>query len=240
MELLIIKAPDIIKSAGGLTVGFKICKSAETIAKKCQRLLPKDRFLVPELMDASHLQATITLVASPGTAALTDQCLKNAIDMVIGYHTDYVHRYDEGYSLSLPVKRKPSDPAVECLNKVIWILEQEKVTILLAPGQRFEERLKVVAPEKLLAAVPVNKQLVAIKKALIIGCREIHGNQRDLFQSEADVEVIVSLVGAVSEVRLSTTRDKAQQLYQGTNRLTAEVSIQGYGHIPRVVDPLIT
>ena len=56
---------------------------------------------------------------------------------------------------------------------------------------------------------------------MIIGYREAWANQGDLFRAEDEVKVIVTQVSDVPEVRMTTTRQIAQQMNRGENRLTA-------------------
>ena len=53
--------------------------------------------------------------------------------------------------------------------------------------------------------------------------------------AEDEVEVRVSLVGAIQEVRLRTKRANAQQLYLGANRITGSATVENRGSVPVIV-----
>ena len=235
MKLIQIYANGIVRDQNGLRLDFPSCKSAEAIARKCKQILPRERYLVPDRMNASPEQASIEIEAARGRPELTERCLRDAIGLIVATHTLYVQRYRDAIAANRPVQRTDLDSAIECLNKTVWAVQQAGGITTLAPERDFATVLHAVDPATLRANAPNNAEDVAIDGALIIGCREIHDNQRDLFRGDEQVEVIISLVDAVPEVRLRTTRAEAQQLYRGANRLSAAVRVNGRGNIPEVV-----
>lgn len=235
MKFLKLYAEGIVPDQNGLRLEFLICKSAEAIARKCKQILPKERYLVPDRMNASPEQASIELEAARGRPELTELCLRDAVGLVTAAHTLYVQRYRDAIAANRPVQRTALDPAVECLNKTVWAVQQAGGSTTLAPDREFATVLDAVDPATLRANTPNDAEDVAINGALIIGCREIHNNQRDMFRGDEEVEVIISLVGDVPEVRLRAIRAEAQQLYRGANRLSAAVRVNGRNNIPEVV-----
>lgn len=235
MKFIAIDANGIVTGEDGLCLEFTTCKSAETIAKKCQQILPKARYLVPDVLNASPEIAWIEIKAAQGRPDLTANCLQDAIGLVLAAHRDFVTRYAEAVADERPVRRVPLDSAVECLNRTAWSIEQIGGHTRLAPDCDFAEDFCPVDPATLRAPMPADAEDVAINSALVIGCREIQGNQSDMFRGEDAVEVVISLVGSVPEVRLRTTRAEAQSIYRGANRLTANARVENRMAIPAVV-----
>jgi hypothetical protein len=111
---------------------------------------------------------------------------------------------------------------------------------ILAPDTDFAVELRAIDPMLLRATEPDQGEDIAIQGALIVGCREIHRNQGDLFSAEDEVEVLVSLVGAIPEVHLRATRVDTQQLYRGANRMTANARVENRGSVPVIVGEYTT
>lgn len=221
MKFISFRAQSNQMQDGGVHMECKTSKQAAMIASKLKVMLPENRFHVPQSMVACPQEVVIMIGATAGMPILTQDSLRDAIGLVLEQHREYVDRYRTGMAQERPVRRIPSDAALECLNKCAWELHLVGASLVFAQGSELEATLTPEDPALLRAPAPEDRRLVQIDRALIIGCRETRDNQLDLFRPEDDVQVIVTLAGEIPEVRVATTRKVAQQLYRGVNRLTA-------------------
>lgn len=221
MKFISFRAQSNQMQDGGVHMECKTSKQAAMIASKLKVMLPENRFHVPQSMVACPQEVVIMIGATAGMPVLTQDSLRDAIGLVLEQHREFVDRYRTGMAQERPVRRIPSDAALECLNKCAWELHLTGASLVFAQGTELEATLTPEDPALLRAPAPEDRRLVQIDRALIIGCRETRDNQLDLFRPEGDVQVIVTLAGEIPEVRLATTRKVAQQLYRGQNRLTA-------------------
>lgn len=221
MKFMSFRAQSNQMQDGGVHMECKTSKLAAMITSKLKVMLPDNRFHVPQSMVACPQEVVIMIGATAGMPILTQAALRDAIGLVLEQHREFVDRYRTGMAQERPVRRIPSDAALECLNKCAWELHLVGASLVFAQGSELEATLTPEDPALLRAPAPEERRLVQIDRALIIGCREIRDNQLDLFRPEDEVQVIVTLAGEVPEVRLATTREVAQQLYRGENRLTA-------------------
>lgn len=234
-KLIAIYGNNIAPGEDGLRVAFSTFNFAQPIAKKFQQILPKVRYTVPDFLNANPGVSAIEVDAPRDRPELTEQCLRDAAGMIRALLTEYQTRYGEAVAARRPVRRLPPDSPLECLNKTLWLLEQAGGRAVLAPDTDFAEELGGVDPQLLRASEPDAGEDLEIHEALIVGCREIYRNQGDLFRAEDEVEVLVSLVGAIPEVLLRTTRAEAQQVYRGANRLTANIRLSRRSAAPEVI-----
>ena len=234
-KLIAIHGNPIAPGEDGLRVSFATFNFAQPIARKCQKILPRARYIVPEVLNANPDVAAIEVEAPRDRPNLTEQCLRDAEGLIRTALTEYHKRYGDAVAARRPVRRLPLDSALECLNKTLWAIEQEGGKAVLAPDTSFADVLRGIDPQLLRAAEPDEGEEASINQALVVGCREIYRGQGDMFLAEDEVEVLVSLVGAIPEIHLHTTRAEAQQIYRGANRMTAKVRLTGRGVIPEVV-----
>lgn len=225
----------VAQGADGLRVAFATCNSVRAIAKALQQILPKARYTVLDCLNATRDDSAIEVEAPRDRPELTEQCLRDAVGLIGTALTEYQMRYGEAVAARRPVRRLPLDSPLACLNRTLWMHEQAGGRTVLAPDTNFAEDLRGIDPQLLMAAAPDQGEDLKIHQALIVGCREIYRNQGDLFRADDEVEVLVSLVGAIPEVQLRTTRAEAQQLYRGSNRMTANIRTAGRGAAPEVV-----
>lgn len=235
MLFITFNANDAPAGEDGVCLQFSTSSYAESIARRCRTLLPKARFSIPDCVNVSPPLASIFLEPVRGMPELTARCLLDAMQIVSTVHRDYVIRHRKAINDERAIRRLPTDPAAEALNETLWGIHQAGGCTVIAPGQDFEMVLDPVDPTTLRVAEPDQKVEFDIRAALIIGCREVNGNQRVMFGADDDVEVIVSLAGEVPEIRLRTTRAEAQGFYRGLNRLSASVRKDGRGHIPEII-----
>lgn len=234
MELVRFHARSNQMQEGGVQMECKTSKLATMIASKLKVLLPDNRFHVPQSMVACPQEVVIMIGETAGMPMLTPDALRDAIGLVLAQHREYVDRYRTGMAEDCAVRRMPNDAALECLNNCAWELHRGGASLVFAQGTELETALDPVDPALLRAPEPEDNRLVTIERALIIGCREVRANQRDLFRPEDEVEVIVTLAGEIPEVRLTTTRQMAQQMYRGENRLTATAIATNLRSTPEV------
>ena len=222
MKFMSFRAQSNQMQDGGVHMECKTSKLAAMIASKLKVMLPENRFHVPQSMVACPQEVVIMIGATAGMPMLTQASLRDAIGLVLEQHREFVDRYRTGMAKERPVRRNPSDPAVECLNRCAWELHLVGASLVFGQSTEFEAILVPEDPALLRAPAPEERKLVTIERALIIGCRETRDNQLDFFRPEDEVQVIVTLAGEIPEVRLTTTRQLAQQMYRGENRLTAQ------------------
>ena len=234
-KLIAIYGNPIAPGEDGLRVSFATFNFAQPIARKCQQILPRARYTVPEVLNANPDVAAIEVEAPRDRPVLTEQCLRDADGLVRAALNEYHKRYGDAVAARRPVRRLPLDSALECLNKTLWAIEQEGGKAVLAPDTNFAAELRGIDPQLLRATEPNEGEEVSINQALVVGCREIYRGQGDMFRAEDDVEVLVSLVGPIPEVQLRTTRADAQQIYRGANRMVAKAAVAGRGAIPAIV-----
>jgi hypothetical protein len=234
-KLVAIYGNSVAPGEDGLRVPFATFGFALPIARKCQQILPRNRYLVPEILNASQDVAAIEVEAPRERPELTEQCLRDADGLIRKALADYQKRYGDAVAAGRPVRRLHLDSALECLNKTLWTIEHEGGRVVLAPETDFAAELRGIDPQLLHAAEPNEGEEVEIRQALVVGCREIYRNQGDLFQADNEVDVLVSLVGPIPEVQLRTTRGDAQQIYRGANRMTANTRAANRGETPLVV-----
>lgn len=221
MEFVSFHAHSNQMQDGGVHMECKTSKLAALIASKLKVLLPENRFHVPQSMVACPQEVVIMIGETAGTPILTRDALRDAIGLVLAQHREYVDRYRKGMVEDRAVRRMPLDAALDCLNNCAWELHRAGASLVFARGSDLETVLLPEDPALLRAPAPLDNRTVTIDRALIIGCREVRANQGDLFRPEDEVKVIVTLAGDVPEVQLTTTRQMAQQMYRGENRLTA-------------------
>lgn len=234
MRFISFNAPDAVLGEDGIPLSFATSSAAESIACRIRVLLPRTRFTVPDIVYVGASIASIHIEATLGMPRLTEQCLIDAMQIVTKFHEDYVVRYREA-SNGRAVRTMPTDAATAALNKAAWGFQQGGGRIVIAPGTSSETVLEAVDPATLRVAVTDEALEEHVQRALIIGSREVHGDQRHLFELDGEVEAIISLAGDVPEARVVTTRAQAQQFYKGANRLTATVLRAARGHIPEIV-----
>lgn len=234
MKFMSFRAQSNQMQDGGVHMECKTSKLAAMIASKLKLMLPDNRFHVPQSMVACPQEVVIMIGATAGMPLLTQASLRDAIGLVLAQHGEFVDRYRTGMAQERPVRRLPSDPALECLNKCAWELHLVGASLMFAQGTELEATLVPEDPELLRAPAPEERRLVQINGALIIGCREVRGNQLDLFRPEDEVQVIVTLAGEIPEVRLTATRQVAQRMYRGENRLTATAISTNLTSTPQV------
>lgn len=92
--------------------------------------------------------------------------------------------------------------------------------------------MRAVDPVPLVPDVPEEEREATINDAQIIGWRDIHNIQGDLFRAEDQVEVVVTVNAHIPKVLLRATRAEAQQVSRGTNCLTATNRVGGRDRIP--------
>jgi hypothetical protein len=234
MNFMSFRAQSNQMQDGGVHMECRTSKQAATIASKLKVMLPDNRFHVPQSMVACPQEVVIMIGATAGMPLLTQASLRDAIGMVLAQHGEFVDRYRTGMAKECRVRRLPSDAALECLNKCAWELHLVGASLVFAQGTELEAILVPEDPALLRALAPDERRLVKIDRALIIGCRETRNNQLDLFRPEDQVQVIVTLAGEIPEVQLTTTRQVAQQIYRGKNRLTATASSTDLRSTPQV------
>jgi len=239
MKLIAFVGAAVPADEGCVRLAFRTFNVAQPIARKCQQILNRNRYFIPDLLSADSETAAIEIAAPANRPDLTMQCLEDAAGTILAALDEHQKRLGAAVAANRPVRRLPLDSALECLNKAIWDFAQAGGRTILAPDTDFAVELRAVDPMLLRAAEPDQGEDIAIQGALIVGCREIHRNQGDLFSAEDEVEVLVSLVGATPEVHLRTTRVDAQQLYRGANRMTANARVKNRGAIPAVIGEYI-
>jgi hypothetical protein len=235
MILLGIYGNHIAPSNEGLRVTFSAFRFAQPIAAALQLILSKIRYHVPSILNASPDVAAIEIESADGVHMLTDRCLREAAELVMVAILEFQQRYSEAVYAERAVMRKPLDAKLEVLNRMLWQLQQENGRALLAPCTPYEIELRGVDPQLLRAAKPNEGILIEIQRALVAGCREIELGTDDLFRPEDEVDVLVSLRGAIPEVQLRTTRSNAQDIYRKKNRLTASARAVSRGAVPVVL-----
>ncbi len=235
MMLLCIYGSHIAPSDEGLRVTFSACRFAQQIAAAIQTILPKARFHVPPILNASPDVCAIEIDSADGMHMLTEGCWRDAAELVMVALLEFQRRYSEAVSAGRAVMRKPMDGKLEVLNRTLWHIDQDGGRALLAPGKPYETELRGIDPQLLRAATPDDGITIDIRRVLVAGCREIELGTEDLFRPDDEVDVLVSLRGPIPEVQLRTTRSNAQDIYRKQNRLTATARAGSRGQVPIVV-----
>ena len=234
MKLLEIRHESIGESAeNGVCIPLQTCDLLNELSKAATSLLSSYKVNVGKVLTVRKCAGSIPIGLAPD-GGLFCSTVGDPAQILIDSILDLTTRCRDAQTTGRPFISKHQDAAIRRFNEAIWNVQSNNGLVILAPDTQFEQRITGVDPDTLRTTKQEACRLQKISSALITGCREISTHQTDLFDLNDNVDVIVSLRNDIPEIRLTTTRLKAQSMYQGQNRLTCSVKLQIRRGIPVV------
>lgn len=239
MLLFEIRSTGVARDGEGVEVSSILCKLPESIAGCLKILINGFDF---QLVDAVYFESNLALkhVAEGDVGLLDANAAIEALSKLIRETCeDSVRRHADAFARQEAMIRNHVDPHIIRLNQLVWHAQQVGAELWILPRTCYQWRFVPTDPAILRCAVPIEVIDSRIDNAEVLGVREVLQRQRELWNPAELIDVIISLNHRIAEVRHCMTRDRAQALWSGSTRISAEVRRRG-AEIPAVIGEMAT
>lgn len=237
MKLFELRSAGVAREGDGVDVRSRLCKLPDKISGCLKSLVGEVDF---EIADSVHFEDRHAVKSFLDRVDLYDEeTFSRAIsDQILRKFRDCVQRHAEACAKQESLVPTPYDRHALNLNQAAWEANKIGAELWLLPGTPEEWLLEPLDPVQLRCATPIEVASDHVEAAEVLGIREILKPQRDFWDIDDEIDVIVSLKHRIAEIRHKMTRNSAQSLWKGLRIISAEVCVRR-GELPEVVGELV-
>ncbi|MCR6625777.1 MAG: hypothetical protein NVV67_05810 [Pseudoxanthomonas sp.] len=234
MKILVLRTDGIETQEDSLEIAFTSFNYTKAAATHLARLIAGNGVQIKPVAWVSTHQAAAIMELVEGDLQIAEPLWKAVAQTLRNSLEEVISRYAAAFLQQKPMQRIGHDLAALAFNRIAREALAAGAEFWMFPGTALEWRFEPTDPAMLACPEPIDVTYDRIDSALVSGVREVNGPQRELFDPSDEVEVVISLRHRLAEIRHTTTLQKAQAIWRGETRLSADVRIRP-GEMPEVV-----
>ena len=234
MKILVLRTNGIEAQEDSLEIEFTSFNYAKIAATNLARLFPRNGAHIKQVAWLSTHQAAAIIELDEGGLQIAEPMWMAIAQEIRNSLEEVIPRFAEAFRRQEAMQRIGHDLPALAFNRIAWEAQITGGEFWIFPGTALEWRYEPMDPALLTCPEPIDVTFDRIDNALVDGVRKVNGPQRNMFDQDDRIEVVISLEHRLAEIRYATTLGEAQEIWRGETRLSADVRIRP-GELPEVM-----